>query len=497
VTSVNAGRVTSEFEKYFRENNNNPAAQYKTYVVKGSNDPDKLQALTAWMDTHAIRYGQSSTTKTTRGFNYQSQAVSQVNISHDDLIISIYQPKSRFITTIFEPAPRLSDSLTYDITAWNLIYSYNLEAYALPERINATRPFQKRTIATRRADEKPYDYIFKYSNLRDVSFLAALIQNNIRVRSAAKTFAINGHTFPPGSLIITRRNNEDISSFDNTVLGLAKDFEREAHTVKTGFVDQGKDLGSGDLRFIKPPEVAVLFGEQTSALSSGEIWHFFEQQIKFPITQIGSKYFKGTNLEKYDVLIIPEGTYTLFDEPTLDHVTAWVREGGRLIIIGNALNSFVDKKGFQLKKYGTEAEKSEAEQLEKQEQEREGFPRFEELERKQLSEKISGAIYRVSLDNSHPLAFGLKPFYYTLKNHERRFAWLGEGWNVGIFKGPTKPVQGFAGYKANRGLGNSLLVGVEDVGQGRVVYFVDNPLFRSFWEDGKMLFANSVFIVGQ
>ena len=30
-----------------------------------------------------------------------------------------------------------------------------------------------------------------------------------------------------------------------------------------------------------------------------------------------------------------------------------------------------------------------------------------------------------------------------------------------------------------------------------VVYLVDDPLFRSFWQNGKLLFSNAVFMVGQ
>jgi hypothetical protein len=41
------------------------------------------------------------------------------------------------------------------------------------------------------------------------------------------------------------------------------------------------------------------------------------------------------------------------------------------------------------------------------------------------------------------------------------------------------------------------LFGVEDFGQGHVVYMVDNPLFRGFWENGKMIFGNAIFMVGQ
>jgi hypothetical protein len=197
------------------------------------------------------------------------------------------------------------------------------------------------------------------------------------------------------------------------------------------------------------------------------------------------------------VLIIPEGNYRLFDELTLDLISIWVSGGGRLIVIANALNSFSEKKGFNLKPYLTDDEKSEAERKEKELKEKDNLTRYEDAERKQISESISGAIYKVSLDRSHPLAFGLRDFYYTLKTNELRFGYLNDGWNVGVIKGKAKPVQGFAGYKANQKIGNSLVFGVEEKGQGEIVYLVDNPLFRCFWENGKMIFANAVFMVGQ
>lgn len=496
ITSQNASRVVDEFEKYFRENNTNPASPYKTYVIKATNDSDKLEQITSWLKTHDIKYGHTSA-KTSRGFDYQTQATSSVNVTADDIIISAYQPKSRFITTIFEPTSKLPDSLTYDITAWNLMYAYDLKAYALSERLNVTKAYESKKTDYSNVASKPYAYIFAYNHIQDVAFLTKLMQKGIRVRSMERTFTINNQTFKPGTLIVTRRNNEHIADFDTVVINTAKELNRTVYTTTTGFVEKGKDFGSGDLNYIKPPRVAVLFGEQTSSLSSGEIWHFFEQQIQYPITQIGTDYFKRTDLRKYDVLIIPEGYYRLFEESTVEKISDWVDEGGRLILIANAINSFADQKAFQLKRFASEEDKINAEKEAKERKEKEGFTRYEDAERKQVSEYISGAIYKVSVDNSHPLGFGLNDFYYTLKTNELRFAYLEDGWNVGILKGKTKPVQGFAGFKVNKTLQNSLVFGVESKGDGQVVYLVDNPLFRCFWENGKLLFANAVFMVGQ
>jgi len=41
----------------------------------------------------------------------------------------------------------------------------------------------------------------------------------------------------------------------------------------------------------------------------------------------------------------------------------------------------------------------------------------------------------------------------------------------------------------------SLLFGEEQMGRGSIIYMVDNPLFRSFWDNGKLFLANAVFLL--
>ncbi len=498
ITSQQADKVVTEFEKYFRDNQNSPAAPYKTYVIKSENGADKLKRLTQWMDSHHIRYGHPAGGRAARGYDYQTQSnAASFNLTTDDIVVSVYQPKSRFITAVFEPLSRLPDSLTYDITAWNLMYAYDLKAYAVAERINPAKDYTAKAVDYSGLAAHPYAYVVRYQDLRDVTFLTTLMKKGIKVRSSERTFTAAGQTFDPGTLIITRRNNESQADFDNVIVSLAKSMERKLYTLNTGFVDAGKDLGSGEVNYLKAPRVAMVFGDQTSSLNAGEIWHFFEQELRYPITQLGTEYFKSVDLKRYDVLVVPEGYYRLFDEGTQEDITSWVSDGGRLIIVGNGLTAFAEKKGFGLRGYTSDTEKNDAERKEKAAKEKEILMRYEQAERRQISDAISGAIYKITLDRSHPLAFGLRDTYYTLKTNELRYAFLESGWNVGIIKGAAKPVQGFAGHVANSKLTNSLVFGVEDKGMGNVVYLVDNPLFRSFWENGKMIFANAVFMVGQ
>jgi len=56
---------------------------------------------------------------------------------------------------------------------------------------------------------------------------------------------------------------------------------------------------------------------------------------------------------------------------------------------------------------------------------------------------------------------------------------------------------GFVGVQVKNKLKDVLSIGVQEMGSGQVIYFAEDPLFRNFWENGKMLFANAVFLSGR
>ena len=122
---------------------------------------------------------------------------------------------------------------------------------------------------------------------------------------------------------------------------------------------------------------------------------------------------------------------------------------------------------------------------------------YENRERDVLKNSIPGSIFRREMDNTHPLAFGYPRYYYTLKQDDRLYEYLDEdGWNVGVIRNQNQ-VAGFIGSKVKAKLKDGLIFGVLPVGSGNIIMLSDNPLFRSFWENGKLLFANAVFMVGQ
>ena len=492
IASKNADQLLAEFEKYFKDNRENPVSIYKTYVIRSS-ETDKLKALSKFLDRNQITYGKASKTGSYKGHSYISNKSMSFNVGGNDLIVSAHQPQSRLITALFEPATHLTDTLTYDITAWSVPYAYGVETYALTEKLAVTPGYNFEENGNTDFETAAYAYVLPYKSMEDAKFLAAILQEGINVRVSHKTSKIEGRSFDPGTLVITRRTNEKFGAQWQTILKTAADkYDRNLIALTTGFSENGVDLGSAEVARLKAPKVAVVMGDKTSSLGFGEIWHFFEQQLEYPITNIGSDYFSYVNFSDYDVIILPSGNYSFISDGAMDQLKSWVRSGGKLIAIGSALNSFKDKSGFGLKEYGSDKEKKEDDKDPTLE---EKLLPYEEQERDQLSEEIFGAIFKVDLDKTNPLAYGYGSTYYSLKTSSDKYAFLEDGGNVGILKDTATPVSGFAGYRATQRLENSLVFGVESMGRGSVVYLVDDPLFRSFWENGKLLFSNAVFIV--
>ena len=60
---------------------------------------------------------------------------------------------------------------------------------------------------------------------------------------------------------------------------------------------------------------------------------------------------------------------------------------------------------------------------------------------------------------------------------------------------PNSYLTGVAGDNVKKKLENGLLYGVQKSGRGSVVYLGTDVLFRAFWENGKQLFTNALFLV--
>jgi hypothetical protein len=485
VASKNAKELNSNFKSYFDTNRNNPKNIYKSYVVKWSEDQaNDLLALKAFLDKQKITYGEAGSQQSLKGYDYFQRKENSFNTENKDLVISSYQSKSTLIQALFDPKPNYSDSLTYDITAWAIPYAYGLQTYGVKSKVSFNSSTEKVNVDY--SVNKAYAYLIPYQSFSDARLLASLHQEKIKVKVANKPIQFDGASYERGTLIITERNNESVKNLNEKLGEISKAHQRKIYALKSGFADALYDIGSGEFSPIKPPKIAVLMGDGVSSLAYGEIWHYFERQLEYPITSIRTDDINKVKLSQYDIIILPSGNYSDLKDFMHKNVTDFVKDGGNVISMGNANKIWEGLDGNSLKERAIPKDTTES-----------LLRSYKDAERKSLEESIFGAIYAVQLDNTHPLAYGFSNPYFSLKTSSDTYEYLKNAWNVGYIKEGDHLVSGFAGYKANKNQAESLVFGVESIGRGKMIYLIDDPLFRGFWHNGKLLFANAVFLVGQ
>lgn len=491
-TSNNADKVVANFEKFFERASKNPPGKYKSYLISGENNKDKLNALRDFLHLHQIEFEVANKRKTYEGWKYQEASTGSFQSNPGDWVIQANQPKGVLLQVLFEPKSSLSDSITYDITAWSVPYMLGLKAFASTELIPGKQAEEKENQEEKELPQNPYAYLLEWNSLEDVKFLTRLLKEGVKVRFAEEPFTTQNKQFAPGTLIITRRGNEHLGEeFDFFVREAALEWDRRLFAASTGFVAKGKDFGSRSVRFMKSPKVAVLAGEGVSSLGFGEVWHFFEQQIDYPLTTIRTDYAAQVNFDKYDVLILPAGDYQNVKSHLQKELNEWVRKGGRLILMQEAISSFSSQDDPLLRIERKEKGVTEEGKIEDR------LRQYKSRERESLSDYNPGSIYRIKLDSTHPLAFGYTGDYYSLKTNSQAFQYLKRGWNVGTIQNEKALISGFIGSQAKEDMAETMVFGVEEKGKGEIIYLVDNPLFRGFWQNGKLLFSNAVFLVGQ
>lgn len=489
IASQHADAVNENFRSYFNRAANTPSGEYKTYVIKAGTDKDRLKRLTKLLDRHNIQYGSIKGSQRATGFDYLSGEEKSINILPRDLVVSAYQPMGTFAQVLFDPEPELVDSLTYDITAWAIPYIYGLEAYAFKQRIQPEQNFDinRKEEFTDKSVAQPYAYVVAWKSLEDARFLSELMKQGVRVRLAQTAFRINGLNYERGTLVITRADNKPLGlKLGPLITQIANTLEQEVNVVETGFVEVGPDLGSDVFSILKAPNVAIVGGKATFPNEFGQVWWYFEQELNYPITVIDSDDLEYADLRNYDVLVLPEGRYRLHDR-LAEKLNSWVSSGGRLIAIGYAVRSLEGQSGFSLTGKSGDSSKEAAEPM---------LGSYAAQERESISEEIPGAIFKTKLDNTHPLGYGLSDTYFTLKSGSMSYPYQSDMWNVATI-GKEPFIQGFVGANAKKAQEESVIFAVEEKGRGVVIYMIDNPLYRGFWEQGKFLFSNAVFFVGQ
>lgn len=491
ISSLNAANLLKEYRKFFNDAASGANAEYKSYVIKNKpEDKERISALLGLLDKNGIQYSTGSGAG--RGYSYYSGKEESFSVSQGDIVINASQPRATMVRLLFEPQSKLVDSATYDITAWSLPYAYGVTGFASKVALSASGAITKDSVKNTPADS--YGYVLAWQGVSSARAVGQLLKAGIKLRFSETPFEVNGKSFARGSVIILKKGNDKFGTgLWTSVANICNANNVAMQAVSTGFVDKGYDFGSGKVHPMKAVKVALLTGDGVSSLGAGEVWHFFEKELGYPLTLINAADIARVQWNDIDVLIMPDGNYRfLSDKGSAEQFTLWVRNGGRVVALESAAGQLSRQEWSVI-----QAKKEDKDSTGKKDPYA-VLKVFNDRDRDGIENTTPGSIFRVDVDSSHPLMYGYPNYYYTLKmdNVIYDFTKDGAGWNAGVLKKDNQ-LAGFVGYKLKKKLKDGLLFATQDLGRGSVTYITDDILFRNFWENGKLMFCNAVFMVGQ
>jgi hypothetical protein len=474
-------KLILEYQKFVKQKK----FKFKSYVLEGKYE--QLTRLAELLTKHDIQFSYLPIGQKIKGYEFDTRKSGVITTGNVSLVVNLNQTKGTLAHVLLEPETKVADSLTYDITSWTLPYAYGLKAYGVENEMSVS-DFQPAMSPAVELSSSVYAYLAPWEGMNSVHFLNQALSEGIVVRKHAKGFEQGNKKYPAGSLIILKSENSNDLALK--LQKLASSYQINITQTMSGLVDKGSDFGYSDVEIISKPKIALLIGDQTNSLNTGEIWHFLENEMNVPITLISASSISSSDLNEFSILFVPEGYYE--SNPS---ISSWIEDGGKVIAFGSSIESLGVSVG--LSAVTKEEEDSSEEQVgksSKSKKEKKEEVSYSDAERSGLSTNVIGAIYRCKLDQTHPLCYGIEN-YYTLRTSSDSFNKLENGFSPVSIAQSSDHLNGFVGYKAKPLQANSMVAGIQSKGSGQIILFTDNPIFRGFWENGKMLVANAIYQV--
>jgi hypothetical protein len=400
---------------------------------------------------------------------------------------------------------RLSDEI-YDVTAWSLPLAFGLVCHGTGAATEIdSEPWQAPAGGEVRGAPAKLAYIVPGSDDGAMLALAEWLQAGLRVHVTDQPLKLGGVDFGKGSLILKVHENSD--SLQDAVEQAAGKYQLTIHATDTGYVSQGAHLGGPEVKWVKPPRVAMLV-DRPASYSVGHTWYLFDQVWRYPVTRVAGRNLAALDLAKYNVLILPDGGYSDGDTPSAElvgRIKEWVRRGGTLIVVKAAAAWACGEKVGLL-----------ASKVEKKPAKPAGdmtpiptvigvaagvmplpTPASSEKPADEPPDPVPGAFLHASVYDDHWVTFGAGATADVFMNGSLILAPLKPtaGRNLVTFATSDQFVaSGFCWPETVKQLAGKPYVLYQSLGDGHIIGFAEDPNFRAMHPGVQRLFLNAVFL---
>ena len=207
-----------------------------------------------------------------------------------------------------EQLERKGLSRLYDVTAWNFVHASGLDAWWVKgpatksTQLTKLEPVKSGLVGA--APEHTVAWVVDGSADASVVFAAAAMEAGIATHLADKAFRFGKRSFPRGSILVRRHEND--KGVGKLVEAAAKAAGVQAHALGTlRSPDDGPDLGGQHFDLLSRPRVALLSNSPVSASDYGHVWRELDQCLHIPFSILDAQALGQYDLRRYNVLIVP------------------------------------------------------------------------------------------------------------------------------------------------------------------------------------------------
>ncbi len=375
----------------------------------------------------------------------------------------------------------------YDITAWSLPLAFNLRVWVTAGEVAGGKPLPEAP-ASGIDGEGELGVLVPPQGLASYRLAARLTGRGVHYRVAMTPFSAGNESYPSGTLFIPRYGNRPELRSELPSLVAAE--KLRADSVSSSFELKGLSLGSRDMVSVRTPRIGLLSGEGIDGPSFGYLWHLLDREVGTQVDRIEVAQLRQVPLADYDVLVLPRGNLDAgIGEAQRQALDAWVKDGGILVAVGDAVEWLQDHEISAIKRW--KAKKPDADEPKEEDPEVSESPVERQLAQRPLF--TPGAVLATRMQSQHPLALGLPSAPPVLVEGSLVLRPTGDPRKDALVANDTAPVvAGFAWPEAEERLAGSLQAGVEGHGRGSIVVFAQDPAFRLFWRGTAPLFLNAV-----
>jgi len=459
-------------------------SDHKAWLVADDNDPERMSAFLEILRQHQITFYPLAESTRAGGIEFNPGS---------SWVLPVQQKQYLLLEALMERRTEFVDETFYDVSSWTLPLAFNLpnaSTSRLPDSAGQAQPDLPATTLEGNAKF----YALAWNNYSAPAALQRLLSAELHVQVASKPFsAITASgvlAFSPGTLVVpfSSYSDADKTSAVEALNDILSSHATTVTAISSGLTPTGIDLGSNDLKTVKPVKPLLLTGRESSGYEAGEVWHLLDTRVGLSPVMIDSHQLGRIDIAEYTHLIMVDGEYDSLSESVITTVESWIKNGG--ILIASKKAATWAESLFQEEEAGDSETTDEAE-AKSEPVEKRAYAAFEKDEAQRI---IGGAILAATLDLSHPLAYGYQRAELPLFRNSTVLLKPSTNPYATVAHYDEEPLlSGFVGSQRLEELKGQPAMIAERVEKGLVVRIADNPGFRAYWYGTQRLLLNSLF----